>query len=150
MKIAYIGKMKTAWYMLPVEEYAKRIRRYCPLELISVKESKQSNTERRKEEETEQLFKRCTPQDTIIALDERGKQMNSKQYADFINSFLIQGIQPIFLIGGAFGLTERIKERADTLLSLSSLTLQHDIALVVFLEQLYRAFTLINNEDYHK
>jgi len=133
-KVVAVGKIPSH-FKEAQDYYLKRVR---GLEVIEVKKG------RSKEEEGEKLLSKA--KGFIVALDERGKEISSREFAD-----LVKRSQTItFLIGGADGLSDSVKERADLLLSLSRLTLQHDVARIVLLEQLFRAQEINRGSPYHR
>jgi 23S rRNA (pseudouridine1915-N3)-methyltransferase len=100
--------------------------------------------------ESEELLKRIKPGDIVVVLDENGKQVNSEGFSLQLNKWMVSGNKNlVFIIGGAFGTDTRLKSRADFKLSVSSMTFSHQMIRLIFLEQLYRAFTIIKNEPYH-
>jgi len=116
---------------------SRRIKYYIPIEIIEVTEEK--------------LPKLISKENLNIILDEKGNELTSVELAQFLQKLLTNQSKDIaFFIGGATGLPKEVKEKGDYILSLSRLTLPHKIARVMLLEQIYRAFTIINNEKYHK
>lgn len=96
------------------------------------------------------LLKQLIAGDTVVLLDEKGSQMRSRAFASWINNFTITGVKRlVFVIGGAYGVDQSLIERAVFRLSLSEMTLPHQLARLLFVEQLYRAFTILRNEPYH-
>jgi 23S rRNA (pseudouridine1915-N3)-methyltransferase len=103
-----------------------------------------------KEKEGELIIRALSPTDTVILLDERGKMMSSVGLADFIREKSVGSVKNlVFIAGGAYGFGNKIYERANGMISLSKMTFSHQIIRPIFLEQLYRAFTIIRNEPYH-
>lgn len=137
-----VGKVKTGFYREGCSEYEKRLRRYADLTLTTVREGTQ-------EVESERLLAQASGY--IIALDERGKQRTTTNLATHFSNLEMRGINRIsLLIGGADGHTEQLRKQADELLSLSALTMPHDLALLVLLEQLYRVETVRAGHPYHR
>ncbi len=138
IKLLVIGKLKEPYYRQACEEYLQRLQKYCTLEVMEIKDEG-------KEKEAEKILMKCDDA-YIIVLAEEGKQLSSVQF-----SSLVQKAERnlVFVIGGPYGLDERVKKRANVVLSLSAMTLPHELCRVVFLEQLYRAYTVIKNENYH-
>lgn len=137
-----VGKVKTGFYREGCSEYEKRLRRYADLSLTTVREGTQ-------EVESERLLAQASGY--IIALDERGKQRTTTNLATHFSNLEMRGINRIsLLIGGADGHTEQLRKQADELLSLSALTMPHDLALLVLLEQLYRVETVRAGHPYHR
>jgi len=104
-----------------------------------------------KNSEAEKQFKIIKKEDIVILLDENGKSMNSKNFALFIEKLMntISNKRVVFIIGGAYGFSKKIIERANFKISLSAMTFSHQVVRILFMEQIYRAFTIINNEPYH-
>lgn len=141
LQILTIGKPKLAYAAAGVAEYEKRLQRFADLEVVPLKARNESA----------ELLARSEGS-YRIALDERGKRLTTDQFVDLINGLEQRGeIKTVsFLIGGADGHSADLRESADTLLSLSPLTLQHELALVVLLEQVYRAYAIKRGEPYHR
>ena len=99
--------------------------------------------------ESSSIKKHIGPSDFILLLDEKGNEYSSREFAEELNLKLVNESNITFIIGGAFGFADDIKQRADALWSLSKLTFPHHLVRTVFLEQLYRAFTILNGESYH-
>lgn len=135
-----------------VDRYEKRIHRYLPFETIIIPDvkSKIADAEKLKQAEGELILKRLQPTDHLILLDEKGKSPDSVQFAQQLNEFMLSGKKKlVFLVGGAYGFSDEVYQRANERLSLSNMTFSHQIIRILFIEQLYRAFTIINNEPYH-
>ncbi|HHS51217.1 MAG TPA: 23S rRNA (pseudouridine(1915)-N(3))-methyltransferase RlmH [candidate division Zixibacteria bacterium] len=149
IRVIHVGKQKRLIADL-VETYANRIANYAEFEIVSVKQARGLPEDKAIAAESENLLKKLSARDFAIALTEEGKQLGSVAFAELLSDIELSARPVAFIIGGAFGLSEEAKSRADMRLSLSKMTLQHDIALTVLLEQLYRAFTIIRGEEYHK
>ena len=136
MKVKVIAVGKISPVLKEAQDYY--LRKFRNIEIVEVKK------QRTKEEEGKRLLEKA--KGYIIALDERGKEMTSREFASFIqkHSFIT------FLIGGANGLPEEVRKKSNFLISLSKMTLQHDIARIVLLEQLYRADQIIKGNPYHR
>lgn len=154
MKIAFIfvGGHKEDWLVSLSEAYEKKLKYFCPTEIVRVRPSKQERAERRQKlaEESGVLMRQIKQDDLVILCDEKGESLSStKMSAKFVK--LIERGRPriVIIIGGAFGVSEELRERADWLWSLSNLTLNHHIAQAVVLEQTYRAFAIWKNLPYH-
>ena len=138
MKIALVavGKTDSSEVKSLITEYSSRVLHYTDFEFVEVSEDK--------------LEKALGKYDRVCLLEEIGKPMTSTEFSGFINNQLSQGIKSLaFVVGGPFGFTPEIKALADSNLALSRMTFPHDLARVIFLEQLYRAFTILRNEKYH-
>jgi 23S rRNA (pseudouridine1915-N3)-methyltransferase len=148
------GKIKEPFISEGLKEYLNRIRRYGDVELISLKEEKITKDQTEsgiKNREGKRLL-RQVPQDGLwVALDRTGKGLDSRQFFAFIQSRREQGVKKIYyLIGGPLGLSPEVMEQADVLLSLSPLTYTHEFSTLILAEQIYRFFTFISGEKYHK
>lgn len=150
ISIIVIGKTKNKAYLELESEYLSRLVHYTGAEIITLKDSASKVAAQKIKEESEAIEKIIQPGDKLIVLDERGKSITSVQLAQTIQTDDNQGIKRhVYIIGGAFGLSESIKKKAHLLLGLSALTLPHELARVTLLEQLYRAYTIIRGEKYH-
>ncbi len=136
-----------------IERYAKRLVHYSVFETEEIKCPKQfakfGHDELRKEE-GRLILERLSPQDFVVILDERGKHFTSVDFANQLQKWMNTGTKRIvFVVGGAFGFSDEVYQRADFKMALSSLTLTHQMVRLFFVEQLYRAFTILRNEKYH-
>jgi len=142
LRIIAVGKMKDRNLRAAVEDYARRIKRYAPLELIEVKAGSEA-------EESERILKHRKSGDLLVALDEHGRRIDSAGFARILERWMNEGRKgAAFVIGGADGLPDPVREKAALLLSLSPMTLPHQLARVVLAEQLYRAWTMLRGEPY--
>lgn len=149
LRVVWVGKNRDPWVKEVVGEYAGRIRRYCPLELSEARDEKGAEAEEMRRRECERLEKLIPPGATLVLLDERGEQMDSPALASFIGKQRDSGTSElVFAIGGAYGFSEEFRRRGR-LLALSKMTFTHQMVRVFLLEQIYRAFTILNNEPYH-
>ncbi len=153
IRILTVGKQaRGPWRELTLD-YEKRIKRYTAISLESVKEVKLSNqtAEQVKAREAEILLQRLKDKEMMVALDKGGEQWSSERMARFLADLDLAAAKRVsFVVGGPFGLDERILQGAQTRLSLSAMTFPHDMATVILLEQLYRGFTILRGEQYHK
>jgi 23S rRNA (pseudouridine1915-N3)-methyltransferase len=133
--------------------YAKRLKHYVNFETIEIpdpKSTKSLTTEQYKEKERELTEKNFSQGDHVVLLDERGKQLRSVEFADYLQWKMNSSVRNlVFIIGGPYGFSDKIIQRADEKLSLSRMTFSHQMVRVFFVEQLYRAFTILKNEPYH-
>lgn len=155
--ILCVGKVKEKFYRDGIDEFKKRLSRYCKLEIIEVADEKTteeaSDTEIRiiKEKEGERILKNIKDDAYVITLCIDGKQLSSEEVADKIEKLGVQGTSHIcFIIGGSLGLADEVIKRADFKLSFSPMTFPHQLMRVILLEQIYRAYRIINHEPYHK
>lgn len=159
MKITVIavGKIKEKFYIQAIEEYAKRLSRYCKLEIVQVADEKttESSTETEvnliKQKEADRILKRIPEEAYVISLEIQGKMLDSVELSQKLNTLGISGISHIvFIIGGSLGLHSSVSDRADFKLSFSKMTFPHQLMRVILLEQIYRSYRIINHEPYHK
>ena len=159
MKITLItvGKIKEKYFRDAIAEYAKRLSRYCKLEIIEVADEKTPDSASEalenqiKEKEGERILSKVPDSAYVVALAIEGKQLSSEDLADKMEKWNVNGISHlVFIIGGSLGLTPKVLNRADFKLSFSKMTFPHQLMRVVLLEQIYRSFRIRNNEPYHK
>ena len=157
ISVVCVGKVKEKFYRDAIDEFSKRLSRYCKLEIVEVADEKTpdqaSETEMKqiKDKEGERLLKNIKEDSYVICLCIDGKQLDSEELACKIEQLGIQGNSHICLvIGGSLGLSEMVIKRADMKLSFSKMTFPHQLMRVILLEQIYRAYRIINNEPYHK
>ena len=159
MKITIItvGKVKESYFRGAIEEYSKRLSKYCKLDIVEVTDEKTpdkaSETEEQqiKEKEAERIMKYVREDAYVIALAIEGKQLDSVELSEKIEKLGIQGKSHMqFIIGGSLGLHHTVLSRADYKLSFSKMTFPHQLMRVILLEQIYRAYRIMNHEPYHK
>ncbi|MCI8750385.1 MAG: 23S rRNA (pseudouridine(1915)-N(3))-methyltransferase RlmH [Lachnospiraceae bacterium] len=155
--ILAVGKLKEKYFTSAVQEYSKRLGRYCKLEIIETADEKTPDNASTNEgniiraKEAGRLKKYIKDDAYVIALAINGKQMPSEGFADKLDKLGIRGISHIiFIIGGSTGLDSSILEMADEEISFSLMTFPHQLMRVILLEQVYRAYRIINGEPYHK
>ncbi len=157
MKITLIAIGKTAQSFVDagIKEYQKRLKHYCTFQFIIVKDirvSKSTPATVVKHKEGEVYLKHLNSSDYVILLDEKGKSYSSRQWSKHIEDLSLRiGTQRniVFIIGGAFGFSQELKDRSQELLSISDMTFSHQLIRLIFMEQLYRACTIMRNEKYH-
>lgn len=154
IKTIFVGKLQDRYLKEGIETYRDRISRYAPIELLEVEDeavTAKADQSKIKGKEAERILKRVSPDSFLVALDEKGKGLSSEGLAGFIQKAMDSGTKEIsFVVGGSLGLGEQVRERADLILSLSPMTFTHQMVRVILLEQIYRAFTIIKGEPYHK
>jgi 23S rRNA (pseudouridine1915-N3)-methyltransferase len=154
IKIIIVGKTKDDSLRTIERSYQQRIARYCSIEVVAVRPGKSlkgSNSSPALREEAERMLRDVRQEDFVVALDSGGKPYTSAQLARFLDERQISGTRRlIFLTGGPLGLDPVVKTRADLVLSFSKLTFTHEMIRILLLEQLYRAWTIIRGEKYHK
>lgn len=156
MKISLyiIGKTTASYLREGIDIYIKRLSHYVPFEIKQmpdVKTTKGMAESSQKEKEGEIFLEQIRRGDHVILLDERGKEMTSREFASFIDRrmALAGAGNIIFVIGGPYGFSDAMYRRADALLSFSKMTFSHEMIRLIFTEQLYRAMTILRNEPYH-
>jgi 23S rRNA (pseudouridine1915-N3)-methyltransferase len=152
IRIVTVGKNTIPFLIEGEKDYLNRLKRYCPVEICSMKSSisKKSPGEIMKEE-AERITAMNLDGAFVVAVDREGKELDTIELSQKIQKWQDSGIQDlVFLIGSAWGLDQTIIRKADFVLSLSRLTFQHDMVRLILLEQLYRCFTIIRGEKYHK
>ena len=155
MKINFIVMGKTAETHLKwgIELYEKRLAKYASFNIITlpdVKSGKKMNENVLKSKEGEKLLACFKAGDFVVLLDEAGKQYHSLGFAEYLQQLQNRSIKNLcFVVGGAYGFSPDVYERADAKISLSKMTFSHQLVRLVFVEQLYRAFTILRNEPYH-
>lgn len=143
IKIICVGKIKEKYLTDGINDYFKRINKYHKLEIIEVEDSIPSI-------EGTKIMKHIDNRDYVISLEIEGKNLSSPQFADRLDKTFISHSNITFVIGGSYGLSDNIKSRSNYKLSFSSMTFPHGLFRLIFLEQLYRCFKILNNETYHK
>jgi len=148
-----VGKTTQDFVADGMAVYTKRLKHYLPFEVTvipALKKTKGLTFEQIKVKEGEEILKRLQNDDYLIVLDDKGKQRTSPEFARYMEKLLQRSQRKaVFLIGGAYGFSEKIYDRANEQLSLSKMTFSHQMVRVFFVEQLYRAMTILKNEPYH-
>ena len=136
-----------------MEQYAKRVNHYCKFTVTTIADVKNTRNmapSRQKQLEGEMILKLITEGDWLVLMDERGRQFTSMEYADWLQKRMLSGVKRVaIVIGGPYGFSDDVYKRANEKISLSKMTFSHQIVRAIFAEQLYRAFTILNNEPYH-
>lgn len=155
--VVAVGKLKERYLKDGIQEYAKRLSRFCELELAEVGDEQAADSlspaqeEQVKKREAERILKKVKPGSLLCVLDIYGEKPDSVGFAKKLQGFFVSGVSHItFVIGGSLGLDAGLVKGADFSLSLSGLTFPHQLARLILLEQLYRAFKIMNGETYHK
>lgn len=150
IKIICVGKLKEKYWTAAVNEYLKRLSKYTKIELIELNDSKIDDPVISLKQEKELILSKISDKDYIITLEIDGKTLTSVELAKKIDNLTSQYSNLCFIIGGSNGIHEEIRNKSSLKLSFSSLTFPHQLFRVMFLEQLYRAYKINNNESYHK
>jgi len=153
IKLIMVGKTDAEYLKKGISIYSERIKHYLPFEEIIIpyiKNNKSITKKEQKEKEAEQILKYISKSDYIILLDEKGKEFTSVDNAGHLQKIMNRGIKDlVFIIGGPYGFSEKIYKICNEKNSLSKMTFSHQMIRLIFVEQLYRAFTILNNEPYH-
>ena len=153
IELIAVGKTDTEEIESLVATYAKRVNFYCKFAITvipDVRNTRNMTPKQQKTAEGKAILKNLADGDCVILLDERGEELRSMQFADLLRKRMLSGIKRlVFIIGGPYGFSDEVYGRADSKLSLSRMTFPHQFVRAIFAEQLYRGFTILNNEPYH-
>lgn len=149
IKIICVGKIKEKYNKDAAKDYLKRLSNYTKVDIIEVQDYNY-DIEKTLAVESKEILKYIKQNEYVVALDISGTEYNSKEFSAMIDSGISNNKTLTFIIGGSYGLHEEIKEKVNKLISFSKLTFPHQLFRVILLEQIYRAFKIINNEKYHK
>jgi 23S rRNA (pseudouridine1915-N3)-methyltransferase len=152
IEVWWIGKTKEKYLNAGIHLYFNRLKHYNKVETLTIPDVKPLNDPNQlKNAESDRVLSKLSHQDFLVLCDERGKQYQSVSFASKLESWLMQSQYKriVFLIAGAYGASDSLKDRSDALLSLSEFTFSHQMARLILMEQLYRAFTILRNEKYH-
>jgi 23S rRNA (pseudouridine1915-N3)-methyltransferase len=157
IRIVAIGKLKEKYLKDAISEYSKRLSRFVQLEIIELPYEKAPEKISLQEQqivlkkEADKMLAKIPSTSTLILMDVQGKAMTSENFSKTIENYMVSGKSSFcIVIGGSLGIHDSLKQRADLLLSMSKMTFPHQLARVILLEQLYRAFKIMKNETYHK
>lgn len=151
-ELVHISSAQEEWSDQAIDLYREKINHFIPFTVVHLKPKKASrdSKDHKMQAEAQSFLAYLKPDDLVIILDERGKKMDSKQFAATIEKTLHSGKKRVlFIVGGAFGLSDEIQKKANLKISLSDMVMNHLVAQVVVLEQIYRAFTILKNLPYH-
>ena len=153
IRLLLVGKTEEAYLKQGIQLYSDRLGHYCKFSIVEIPELKNAKSlsrEQIKTREGELILKNISTSDYLVLLDERGKMFTSVEWArDMEKKFLYSSRDITFVIGGSYGFDAAVYERADEKISLSKMAFSHQLCRVIFLEQLYRMFTIIKGEPYH-
>ena len=147
-----VGKTTDARLQSLIEDYQQRLAHYVPFELVVIpdlRNAKSLTESQVKEQEGAEIIKRLTPAMEVILLDEHGAERRSVEYAEWLQRKMTGGRDLTFVIGGPYGFSQAVYQRADGKMSLSQMTFSHQMVRLFFIEQLYRAMTILRHEPYH-
>lgn len=153
IELIAIGRTQSKYLTQGIDNYCQRIAHYIPFSLTvlpDLKSTKSLSEEQQKQREGQMLLAAFQPSDAVILLDERGKELTSREFATFIDRKMVSGLKRlVFVIGGPYGFSQEVYARADGKLSLSRMTFSHEMVRLFFTEQIYRAMTIMRGEPYH-
>ena len=148
-----VGKNSTDYLIKGIDGFLKRINHYVPMELSIIpdlKSTKALTEDTQKQREGQAMMSALQPGDVVVLLDERGKEYTSREFAMQIDRKMVQGIKRlVFVIGGPYGFSKEMYDRANEKISLSKMTFTHEMVRLFFVEQVYRAMTILRGEPYH-
>lgn len=148
-----IGKTNSKYLIEGIEEYCKRLKHYIPFSINyipDIKNTKRLSSEQQKEAEGRLFMDYFNPSDVVILLDENGKEYTSIEFSNYLQKKMASGIRRLlFVVGGPYGFSKNVYDRADGKLSLSRMTFSHEMIRLFFVEQVYRAMTILKGEPYH-
>ncbi len=153
VKLIVVGKTENKALESLILEYAHRLKHYTRFEVLTIPQLKNTKNLSKKEQtikEGELILKHLDPSDDFVLLDENGKQYTSVDFSTYLQKKMNSGLRNlVFVTGGPYGFDERVKKRSNASVSLSKMTFSHQMVRLFFVEQLYRAFTILRNEPYH-
>jgi 23S rRNA (pseudouridine1915-N3)-methyltransferase len=155
MKVQFwvIGKTSDTYLLPGINDYLKRLKRYCSFEYVELpaaKIGKNATELETKKREQAVVLDKLGDSDFLVLMDEKGKEFNSEKFAEFLSKHQMRGTKRlVFLVGGAYGFSDEVYKRANSEIALSQMTFTHQMVRLIFAEQLYRAFTIVKGEKYH-
>lgn len=153
IELAVIGKTSIGYLKQGIDEYIKRLKHYVPFEIKyidDIKNTKNISEDQQKRTEGAKILSLLDKSDFVVLLDEHGKEYTSMQYSSYIQKRILSGAKKVvFVIGGPYGFSQEVYDRANDKISFSKMTFNHEMIRLIFTEQLYRAYTIINHEPYH-
>lgn len=148
-----VGKTTTPYINTRIENYLKRVGHYIPVDLQvipDIKATKALTEEAQKQREGTAMLAALQPGDVVVLLDERGREFTSREFSEYIDKKMVQGIKRlVFIVGGPYGFSPEMYSRANEKISLSRMTFTHEMVRLFFIEQIYRAMTILRGEPYH-
>lgn len=153
IELAVIGKTSIGYLKQGIDGYIKRLKHYVPFEIKyidDIKNTKNISEDQQKRTEGTKILSLLDKSDFVVLLDEHGKEYTSIQYSSYIQKRMLSGAKKVvFVIGGPYGFSQEVYDRANDKISFSKMTFNHEMIRLIFTEQLYRAYTIINHEPYH-
>lgn len=151
--LAVVGKMSDGYLKKGIDEYSSRLKHYVPFQIVYINDARNTRNlsqEQQKVAEGRNILDALEPSDRVVLLDEHGKQLTSMQFASYLERKMSTvSRRLIFVVGGPYGFSKEVYDRADELLSLSAMTFSHEMIRLIFTEQVYRAMTILRHEPYH-
>ena len=147
-----VGKTVNKHFIAGINDYVERIGHYMPFDIVTIpelKNTKKLTEQQQKTAEGELILKQLQPSDTVVLLDEHGKEMRSIEFAAWTEKKQLTARRLVYVIGGPYGFAEEVYKRANEMMSLSRMTFSHQMVRLVFVEQVYRACTIMKGEPYH-
>lgn len=153
IELAVIGKTSIGYLKQGIDEYINRLKHYVSFEIKyidDIKNTKNISEDQQKRTEGAKILSLLDKSDFVVLLDEHGKEYTSMQYSSYIQKRMLSGAKKVvFVIGGPYGFSQEVYDRANDKISFSKMTFNHEMIRLIFTEQLYRAYTIINHEPYH-
>lgn len=153
LHVIFTGKTTGKLFQDAIADYQSRLVHYVPFsieELPDLKNTKNLTEDQQKEKEADMLFEKMQPGDVLVLLDEKGKEFTSREFSTYLdNKQQTVGKRLVFLIGGPYGFSQRVYDAAQGKISLSRMTFSHQMVRLFLIEQIYRAYTILNNQPYH-
>lgn len=153
IELAVIGKTSIGYLKQGIDEYIYRLKHYVSFEIKyidDIKNTKNISEDQQKRTEGAKILSLLDKSDFVVLLDEHGKEYTSMQYSSYIQKRMLSGAKKVvFVIGGPYGFSQEVYDRANDKISFSKMTFNHEMIRLIFTEQLYRAYTIINHEPYH-
>ncbi len=150
VRLLLVGRTERGHVSEGLEHYLERVRRSAGVEVVVLPEAGTGGAAQQARLEEPRILGALQPGERVVLLDERGRTLTSPQFAGQLGAWRDQGVrQVVFIIGGAYGVTDAVRERADLMLSLSAMTFPHQLVRLLFAEQLYRAFSILGGRPYH-
>lgn len=148
-----VGKTTTGYLKPGIDDYTNRLKHYVPFDIQYVQDAKNTRNLselQQKQNEGRSILASVDKSDYVVLLDEHGREMTSVQFSEYIQKRMSSGARRVvFVIGGPYGFSQEVYDRANEKISLSKMTFSHEMVRVIFAEQIYRAFTILNHEPYH-
>ncbi|MCM1292970.1 MAG: 23S rRNA (pseudouridine(1915)-N(3))-methyltransferase RlmH [Bacteroides sp.] len=148
-----VGATQSSYLNVGIEDYTRRISHYLPFDIVTVKDLKASRStspDKQCSLEGQRILAMLQPSDMVVLLDERGRELTSREFSGFVDAQMLAGRRRlVFVVGGPYGFSDEVYARADAKISLSRMTFSHEMVRLFFVEQLYRAMTILRGEPYH-